>query len=71
MRASALSTAKISTDAARPPQRRLSQRDDPKVRAGPNAPQEEGSGGDKQRLADCCLQCSLKPRRHVHPVSPK
>jgi hypothetical protein len=50
MRASALSTAKISTDAARPRNAALSQRDDPKVRAGPNAPQEVG--GDKQRLAD-------------------
>ena len=47
-------------------QRRLSQRDDSKVRARPNAPQEVG--GDKQRLADC-LAMLLKPRRHVHRVT--
>ena len=47
-------------------QRRLSQRDNPKVRAGSNAPQEVG--GDEQRPADC-LAMLLKPRRHVHRVA--
>ena len=47
-------------------QRRLSQRDDPKVRAGADAPQEVG--GDEQRPADC-LAMLLKPRRHVHRVA--
>ena len=47
-------------------ERRLSQRDDPKVRAGADAPQEVG--GDEQRPADC-LAMLLKPRRHVHRVA--
>ena len=47
-------------------QRRLSQLDDPMVRAGADAPQEVG--GDKQRPADC-LAMLLKPRRYIHRVA--